>query len=223
MAAVSQVLMGIPSLRITGSIHWLFSSRQVAVLPWHGRVGLGLTASHGMTRLRLQCLLSSMESPMYRTRGSTAIDEHRGLQLDIWKLLLQRLCQTFWLFNSIMVRLTLSLRLRLLFRRTRVVNYIRIELRPPIRGMIRIQNIGGSLTTGCQCHLMIPLRHAQSSSLIIDIFACFYWIPIIIAIFAFILLLPLLELAITRIRIIWIRNRFLPSEDNSHLATLIAR
>ena len=46
MTAISQVLMGIPSLRITGSIHLLFGSRQVAVLPWHCRVGLGLTTSH---------------------------------------------------------------------------------------------------------------------------------------------------------------------------------
>ena len=91
MITISQVLMGIPSLSITGSIHWLFSTRQVAVLPWHGRVGLGLATSHRVTRLRLQCLLSSMKSPMYRTRSSTAVDEHGGLQLDIWKLFLQRL------------------------------------------------------------------------------------------------------------------------------------
>lgn len=135
MTTISQVLMRIPSLGITGSIYWLFSTRQVAVLPWHGRVGLGLAASHRMTGLRLQCLLSSMKSPMYRTRSSTAVDEHGRLQLDIWKLLLQRLGQTFRLFNAAMVRraLSLSFHLCLLLRWTlRVVNYIRIELRLPI-------------------------------------------------------------------------------------------
>ena len=119
--------------------------------------------------------------------------------------------------------LSLGLHLCLLFRRTWVVNYIRIELWPAITGMIRIQNIGRSLTTGSQCHLMIPLSHTQSSSFIINIFTRFYRIPIVIAIFAFILLLPLLKLAITCIRVIRIGNWFLPSQNNSHLATLVAR
>ena len=119
--------------------------------------------------------------------------------------------------------LSLSFHLCLLLRRTlRVVNYIRIELRPPILCMIRIQNIGRSLTTGSQCHLMIPLCHAQSSSFIIDIFTCFDWVSIIVAIFAIILLLTLLKLTIASIRVIWIWNWFLPSKNNSHLATLIA-
>lgn len=214
--------MGIPSLSITGSIHWLFSSRQVAVLPWHRRVGLGLTTSHWMARLRL-CLLSYMKAPMHRTRRGTAIDEHRRLQLDIRKLFLQRLCQTFWLFNRVMVwwTLSLSLQLRLLFRRTRVVNYICIKLRPTIWGMIWIQNIGRSLTTGSQCHLMIPLCHAQGCSLIVDIFTCFDWVPVVVAIFR--IICTLLELAITCIRVVWIRNWFLSSKNNSHLTTLITR